>query len=338
MDITINQAKEHIIDVLRAGLVPNLLGSPGLGKSDLVRQIAKELSLKVIDLRLAQMDPTDLVGLPSLDGDRSNYAPPANFPLEEDKVPEGYNGWLMFFDEANSAPQGVQSAAYKVILDKMVGQHNIHKNVAMVCAGNLTTDKAVVNRMSTALQSRLIHFNLMVDSKAWQNWAVDNDVDFRVRSFIDFRPELLHKFDPKHSDNTFPCPRTWEFLSKLIKGKKELTTNHIPLLAGAVGEGTAYEFREYTEIYKKIPTLTQIMANPTGIKMPEEPSHKYAVTSLIGEVADKENIDNLMAFVERMDLEFQVITLQKVIRAKKDLMSNSAINDWIKKYSKELYF
>ena len=185
-----------------------------------------------------------------------DYAPPTTFPLENlDEIPVGYEGWLLFLDEINAAPPAIQAAAYKLVLDRQIGSHNLHKRVAIVCAGNKATDKAIVNRLSTAMQSRMIHLNLMVDTESWLEWANTHNVDHRVISFIKFRPELLHKFNPSHADNTFASPRTWEFLSKIIIDKKEFTKTDHAVLVGTVGEGPATEFRAFCDVYKDLPTI-----------------------------------------------------------------------------------
>ena len=338
MDINIKQAKKAVLDTLMAGLVPNLLGSPGVGKSDIVKEVAKENNLKVIDFRLSQADPTDLMGFPTLNEDRtrSHYAAPEIFPLEGDVVPEGFKGWLLFFDEMSSAPMSVQAASYKIILDRMVGEHNLHKNVAMVCAGNLMSDKAIVNRLSTAMQSRMVHFNLMVDADEWVQWAWAHDIDHRITGFIKFRPELLHKFDPSHADNTFPCPRTWEFLSRVIKNKVKIDVEDLPILAGTIGEGPAIEFKGFTDIYETLPSFDQIMATPTTLAIPDEPSTLYAITSLISSKAKKENINKLMEYVNRLPIEFQVITLQGISKKDKAMLKEQCIKMWISANANEL--
>ena len=199
---------EFIMDYLLAGEVPMITSSPGVGKSDIIRSVAKQNNLLVIDLRLSQCDPTDLNGFPSLNMDktRSGYVPMDTFPIEGDILPEGYKGWMLLLDELNSASQAVMAAAYKLILDRQVGMFKLHKNVAIVAAGNLSTDKAIVNRTSTAMQSRLCHIELEVDNEAWIEWAHTHGIDYRITSFIEFKPDLLHNFDPNHNDNTFPCP------------------------------------------------------------------------------------------------------------------------------------
>jgi len=336
--VNIPTAITYLQDVLQAGLVPNLLGSPGVGKSDIVRQVAEHYDLKVIDYRLAQSDPTDLNGFPTLNEDRSrsHYAPPSTFPLAGDEVPAGYKGWLIFFDEMNSAPKSVQAAAYKVVLDRMIGEHDIHEKVAMVCAGNLESDKAIVTRLSTAMQSRMVHINLMVDSESWLDWAAQHDIDYRIKAYINYRPEILHKFDPNHDGDTFPCPRTWHFMSKLIKDWASVDYNKLPLLAGTIGEGPALEFQSFTDIFNDLPSIEDIIKNPLTVKLSEEPSNRYAVSSLVANRATDKNIEPLMEFTKRLPIEFQVITLQNIIKGDKAMMKQAAIQDWIAVNAKEL--
>jgi hypothetical protein len=201
------ELEESIVDIIKAGLVAMVESSPGLGKSAITAKIAKMFNLVLIDMRLSQLDPTDLIGFPSHNGVRMGYAPPEHFPLEGlDNIPAGKAGWLLFLDEFSSASLSVQAAAYKLVLDRMVGKYHLHKNVAIVCAGNKATDGAIVNRMSTAMQSRLIHLELDVDVKPWLAWASENLIDYRVVSYIESHPDHLHQFDPAHNDKTFACP------------------------------------------------------------------------------------------------------------------------------------
>ena len=207
MQVKVSQAISMIAKFIRARLVPMVTGSPGIGKSNIVHQIAAEYGLKVIDVRLAQCDPCDLLGFPTITGEKASYKPMDTFPIEEDTIPKGYNGWILFLDELNSAPMAVQAAAYRLILDRMVGNHKLHKNVAIVAAGNLESDNAIVQPMSTALQSRMAHLELVVDAKEWVDWASSNGVDHRITSYINFRPDALYTFSPDHTDKTYASPR-----------------------------------------------------------------------------------------------------------------------------------
>lgn len=333
MSISLKNAENAIKDILRAGLVPNLLGSPGVGKSDLIRKIAKDFNLKVIDFRAAQSDPTDFLGMPvvtTINGaKRLSYAPPITFPLEEDTIPEGYKGWLVFFDELNTAANAVQAAAYKVLLDRQVGDHNLHKKVAMVCAGNLATDKAITNRLSTAMQSRLITLETKVNHKDWIEWAIENKINFQIISYLRWKPDVLHKFNPSHNELTFPCPRTWAFTSKLADIWGGITRANMDVLIGTIGKAATAELITYCEIFQTLPSITTMVNNPDSIVID---SHKkdimFALSSLISKEYNDNNSTALMSIIHRLPLEFQVITIQLIVKVTPDLLMSNEIKAW----------
>ena len=318
-----------IAKYIQAKIVPMLTGSPGMGKSAIVKDIAKTYNLKLIDLRLSQCDPTDLMGFPSIQGQRAGYLPMETFPLEGDPIPEGYSGWLLFLDEFNSASIAVQAAGYKLILDRMVGQKNLHKHVAVVCAGNLETDGAIVNPMSTAMQSRLAHLELMTDGDQWLDWAYENDIHRFITSYIKFKPGSLYAFSPDHTDKTYACSRTWEFANRVLEVTGTDDKDLLPMLAGVLSEGVAREFIGFTKIDKDLPKITQIMESPNSIQVPDEPSVLFALTGSISHHANKDNLVPLITYIKRLPKEFQVVTLRETVRRQKELVSHPAMQEWI---------
>lgn len=341
MKSTLSQASQLIELYLQLKLVPMLKGSPGIGKSQCVYAIAKKYNLLLIDLRLSQCDPVDLMGFPKIspgsNGDRGGYVPMTTFPIEGDSIPKGYNGWLLFLDELNTAPTAVQAAAYKLILDKMVGEHKLHKNVAIVAAGNLETDGAIVQEMSTALQSRMVHIEVEVNVKEFIDWATDNKLDSRITSYFELCPQNLHKFSPDHTDHTYPCPRTWEFSNRIIKDTPESNPLFLPALAGALGEGTAREFSAYCELYSQLPKITQLVSNPKSIPMPEDPSVLWALTGAVSEATTDGNCSSLMEFVDRMPIEFQVVTTRQMRRKHPQLETHKAMVKWVVANAAQIY-
>lgn len=346
IEVTMKNAKEYTLDYLQAGLVPNLVSSPGVGKSALAKEIAKENNLELIDVRLSQADPTDLNGFPfildkSADNPKAGYVPMNIFPIKGDPLPEGKDGWLLLLDELPSAPRNVQAAAYKLILDRMVGMHDLHPACGCIAAGNKVTDHAIVNELSTALQSRLVHLTIRVCQEAWDTWAINAGIDHRVRSFINFQPKMLHQFDPVHNDLTYPCPRTWHFLSRILqnwvkRGLKDIPQSKLPVLAGTVGEGAARTFLSYTQIYDKIPSLDDILLDPEHVPFGDDPSMQYALTGMLSEKFTTQNADQLIRFLRRLDIDFQLITLRAAIKFTPSIMVSNGVKDWFKQNNKEM--
>ncbi len=331
MKINTTQLVTCLKRCMQQHIVPMIHGSPGIGKSDVVNSLAKSLNLVLIDWRGSSADPTDLAGFPCLDGEKATYLPFDTFPIATDNMIPETNGWLLFADELNSAPISVQKAMYKLILDKMVGNHKLHPKVYIVAAGNLSTDGALINTLPTTLQSRMAHFEVAVCNDTWNRWAIAAGIDHRVISFIAWMPNLLHKFSPKHTNHTFPCPRTWEMASKLIKGH-ELDPVDLLLLTGVLSEGPAREFKAYAEVYKDLAHIKDIIANPTAIAIPTEPSTKFGMASHIAHNMTLDNASVLMEFVTRLPLEYQVILIRIAVGKLPQLIMNTEIDNWLTKH------
>jgi hypothetical protein len=341
MSIIVNseQATDFITMNIRAKLVTMLHGDPGIGKSAIVYAIAALFKLKVIDLRLSQVDPTELNGFGAIVDGIAKYIPMETFPLEntplpllDPKEPElgRYQGWLLFLDEMNSAPKSVEAASYKLTLDRMVGTHKLHPNTAIVCAGNLVTSGAIVNRQGTAMQSRLVHLELGPDPIGWVKWASKNDIDFRVVSYISNLPDKLHDFNPKHNDKTFACNRTWEFVSKILKvSSNRPLMELLPNLAGTIGEGMARQFIAYSETLVELATIQEIKSDPKNARLSSKPSLQHAAAFLVATHLDEDNIDKLMIYIMRMPVEFQTITLQNSMHRDRNLINNDLVQDWL---------
>ena len=331
--LTVTEIVPMLKAVMGADLVPFVKGSPGIGKSSIGNQIAKDINYKMIDVRLSQSDPTDLNGFPfpNRETGKGEYLPMDTFPVLGDDLPDKYDdegkvigkydGWFIFLDEFNSAPLMVQAAAYKLVLDRMVGQHKLHSSTVLMCAGNLETDGAITNRMSTAMQSRLVHLELKTSLPCWLKWAYDFGIDHRITSFLEFRPEKLNSFDPNHSDVTFPCERTWEFMSRIIKDE-DVNFGLMPLYAGTIGKGVAADFLTFVKIYKDLTSFSEIIRNPKGVDVPTAPGTLYALAGLVGESVTESTIEKAFVFLERLPIEFQVITMRRIFGKKTVTINN----------------
>jgi len=336
--VNATKATEYILMCIKAGLVAMLHGDPGIGKSSIIYDIAKQFKLKVIDIRLSQLDPTDLNGFPHFSEGKASYMPMDVFPMEEDKIPEGYNGFLLFLDEFNSASIATQAASYKLTLDKAIGSKKLHSKTAIVCAGNLDSNGAITNRIGTAMQSRLVHLNLTAEVDPFIVWGSTHGIDHRILAYVHDQPKNLHNFDPKHNDVTFACPRTWEFASRILDKFTGTDLMQIfPLLSGTISEGIAREFIMYAKTVMKLADFKNIIANPLGAILNEEPSMLYAMSYKIAANTNKSNIKPVMQYIKRMPIEFQTITLQNSIRRVPELLESEPIETWMDEKGTELF-
>jgi len=340
LNVTMAEAEPLIMDILKPRLVPMLVSHPGIGKSALAHQIAKKNQLKLIDIRLSQCDPADLNGFPWMDEKtgKASYRPMDIFPLEGDSIPDGYAGWLVLLDELNSAPKSVEAASYKILLDRMIGMKKLHSRCLVMGAGNMKDSKAIVNSSGTAQQSRLIWLEIRACMKAWLEWADRSGIDHRIKAYLQFKPDMLHKFDPNHKDRTFPCPRTWEFLSKIIIDWKVIEAKKLALLAGTISAGAAREFFSYSQIYQEIPTLDAILANPGSVHFGNEPSMHYALAGLVSNHLNEHNADALFEFLDRLSADFQMSSVRAAIARDHKVRKTEAFKGWYSARSWELVY
>ena len=212
----------YVSRIVKAGKVPLTTGPPGLGKSWNHKLVADTFKLFFIDLRLTSCEPPDVNGLIAHKGNKSTYNPMDIFPLQDDPIPEGYEGWYICCDEFTSIGDDMQAAMYKLILDRMVGQHKLHPRCILAAAGNELDQGAIVHEMSSALASRFIHLHVRSDLKSFLKVSMTLDMDHRIRSFLNFKPSNLNNFSPDQLalEDTYACERTWHFLSDLMKFTK----------------------------------------------------------------------------------------------------------------------
>jgi len=315
---TPRQARAAIQDCIEAGLVPYIQSSPGMGKSSIVNDIGKTFNLEVIDERLSTRSPVDLAGIPDFitnkNGTRTaTFTPFDVYPLEDSPRPANKDGWLLFLDEFNAASKSTQAAAYKLILDRMVGLRKLHPCTAIVCAGNLATDRAITNPLSTAMQSRVVHIEMVLSHKEWlEDVALKQNYDPRIVAFLNYQSNYLMDFKPAHNEKTFCCPRTWEFMNRLVKGK-EVTNDKTNLYAGTITSGVAVEFVTFTKVYQNMPTIKQILADPSGMFVPHDPPTRWAVISHLMDKASPENFGDVCTYVNRFPADFRVLFFRSII-------------------------
>lgn len=182
-------------------------GSPGIGKSSLVRSFAESLGLDCVTLLGTQLAPEDLIGVPELVGGRSRFAPPESIAREAP--------YCLFLDELNASSPEVQKAFYSLILDRRIGSYQLPEGSVVIGAGNRATDNALARPMASALINRMIHVHLRASATDWLAWAANADIHLWVLDYLTQRPDHLWSAPPK-VEEPFSTPRGWHMLSDAL--------------------------------------------------------------------------------------------------------------------------
>jgi MoxR-like ATPase len=265
LTVNVSEAGKYLNSIVRAGVKDSVMlwGAPGIGKSSVVNKVARDNEMEVVDLRLSQLAPTDIRGLPYVEGGLARFAPPSFLPRS--------GSGILFLDEINLAAPSIMATAMQLVLDRKVGDYTLPDGWFVISAGNRTEDRSAVSQMPAPLTNRFIHFTVEADLNSWKEYALTNGIKEEIISFLNFRPNLLHSFNKNAT--SWASPRSWQFASNLLK---------IGLPADpAVGEGVAAEFNSFVKLYSKLPDVEKVLAGDKSVKMPKEPSVIFAITGAL---------------------------------------------------------
>lgn len=316
--------KRSYCSVIKNNISPKILpsvmlwGPPGVGKSQGVRQIAKEIeketgkTVKITDVRLLLFNPIDLRGIPTANADKTLaiWLKPQIFQMDDsDDIVN-----ILFLDEISAAPQSVQAAAYQITLDRVVGEHKLPDNCIVIAAGNRVTDKSVSFKMPKALANRLLHIEIEGSFDSWLNWAEKSGINRKVIGFLSFRTDKLFGFDAKNDDLAFATPRSWEMVSNILNNVSSNVNEVYPMIAGLIGSGLAMEFRSWCGMNGDLPDIEGIFEG-TEREIPKTSDSMYAVVNSMCSYAkdhryETEKIANSLIYIEKFPADYIAILLE----------------------------
>ncbi len=283
--MNINQVQELLVKIITAGITTPVMlsGSPGLGKSSIVKQVCQDLGLELVDLRISQLAPTDIRGIPTVSDRLMSFAIPSFYPTS--------GRGILFLDEFNMAPSSVMGICQQLLLDRQVGDYRLPDGWFIVAAGNRKEDGCAVNPIPGAVANRLIHVEVNPDLDTWiTNYAIPTSIDERVIAFLKFRENLFSKYDK--NSLAYPTPRSWDVASRLVK--IDVDISHV------VGEGTASEFNSFIKVYEDLPNIDDILKGKSVKLTKNSPDVILAtLVSLSLKMSNKSEVEN--AFVWARD-------------------------------------
>lgn len=315
-----SQVKAEIVSRFKAGIRRSLLieSSPGLGKTQLAAQAAKELNVAFRAIHAPLMQPEDY-GFPVISAARDNV----NFIVSREKFPivgsDCPEAGILLIDELGQCDNAGQKVLANLIQEREIHGQKIKDGWMIVATGNRTTDRAGSNRILSHLRNRVCTIPLECSLDDWTQWALNNGVQVEVISFIRFRPEQLNAFDPQNEVNA--TPRAWaEGVSKSLG--VTAPEMEMEIYSGDVGEKAGAEFLGFLKIFRKLPSPDQIMLNPAKAPLPELGKDKdagqvlYALCGALSHRASADNFGRIMLYIGRMTGEFQSLFVKLTITCK----------------------
>jgi len=320
------QMKVVLTKCIKNGLPVLIKGAPGVGKSDVVTQVAAELKMDLIISHPVVSDPTDFKGLPGIVDGKAEFLPFGDLrSLIQAKKPT-----IAFLDDLGQAPAAVQAAAMQLILARRVNGHKVSDKVVFIAATNRRQDRAGVTGILEPVKSRFATIiELTPDLDSWSEWALANDVPPQILGFLNFRPNLLCTNEATADIVNHPCPRTWAFASKLI----QIDLTDIQSLAGALGEGCAVEFVGFMRVFDSLPNIQTILLDPENTTIPNEPAAMYAVVSaLVNRVSDK-TFKAIVTYADRLPADFGTLLIRDCVKSNPNIQNTAAFGQWAIKHA-----
>lgn len=330
-----HNAKRSLMHLCERKVPVFLWGPPGIGKSSVVSQIAKEQGVGYIDLRLSLLDPTDLRGIPFFSNDKQSaqWAPPSFLPDGSEEK------GILFLDELNTAAPMVQASAYQLILDRKIGEYRLPDGWAIVAAGNRENDRGVVFRMAAPLANRFVHLEMEADVPTWQSWAKARNLDMSIIAFITHRPDALFTFNTQNDNRSFATPRTWEYVHEILSSTPD-DDLMMALISGAIGEELAASFLGFRAVAGDIPDTDTILEG-TATQVPQDTAALHilatALSMRVNEYTSSKKLNNLLSYTLKLPGEFAVMIVQDMRERKIELDHLESWTLWMRKFNTLLH-
>lgn len=303
-------------------------GKPGIGKSQIVAQVAAEFGCTeenglFVDIRLGQYDSVDLRGIPVPHDDGTTvWNMPSTLPFKGNKKFNPKAKYIfIFFDEMNGAEKNVLGVTYQILQDRRVGEHVLMDNVVIICAGNRETDRGVTTRMPTPVANRLKHFELIEDVGAVCDHFQSIGMPAVGIAFLHFRKELLSTFNTASPNKAFATPRSWQSALEDWADEKMPDSIKRTSILGTIGKGAALEFFGFVEIWAKVIPVSRIIKDPTGVEIPREESMRYATAVNISGSLDPKNSAALYKYLSRMEPTYNILAWHLAVKRDKSLFA-----------------
>lgn len=321
------EIREALIHTYIPARIPVFIwGKAGIGKSDLVQQVANEIGYRLIVKILSLCDPTDLLGYSNITKDGKTHLNPPDWLPSEPKA-------ILFLDEFNTGSPMVQNAMLEFIRTGRLGDYRLPEQCTIIAAGNPKFGRVYTTELSDPSKLRFAHIDFDLDADAWLEWAIKAGIMPELCGYIQSAPQALYTFDPDNrSERTGATPRTWERVSDMYKTNppKSLETQ---MVASEVDKSAAVGFLGFLRICRDMVSPDRVIAFPLKSPVPDNPNVLYALSVALSRKATAENIDRIVQYMDRCPQEYSMLLMREVEREHKDVLASKGFISWAVKHN-----
>lgn len=317
--------KDRVLAYALADIPVILRGPAGVGKTAIVREVARTLGYECVEIHLAQFESVDLKGVPSIDKNTTFWNAPTFMK------PTNGKPFVLFLDELGNAEPDVIKAAYQLILDRRVGDCSLPKGTVIIAASNRKIDAPFVKELPKPVNNRMAHIDFdVVSKKEWTTWAAADGIHPMIIGFMDFAGDTyLHK-DPQHASGkgatsaavqyAFPTPRSWEMVSRYMHACDRFYSGkyNTEIIGGIVGDATASAFAGFYRVYKDLPSWADVEKDPSKVlpaiaNKPNAVELRFAFASMLFSNATSQNLDAVFTAMDKnLMVEHQAMVVARL--------------------------
>lgn len=299
-------------ELIQNGITPFVVGSPGIGKSQIAMQLAESLEWDYLILIPSMMSPTDICGLPfKLDETKADFLP-YGFAY---KILNATKPLLVVVDDLIQSSPSMQSALMQMIEARVLGGKDIPDCVCFMVLSNSASHGAGGSKVIEPLKGRTLILNLEVDSRQWIKWGIDSmRIKKEVLFYIQTYPESLCDFKVCKDIANTPSPRNWERLSKVLS----IGIKDTELFEGCIGAKEATRFSAFLNTIESLKgIIPKILKSPQDapIYMDDSDMDKiYSIGLALSHNANKDNLGNIYTYLCRLNEEAKEFILATIIQ------------------------
>lgn len=292
-----------------------LRGRHGVGKSQVVYQVAKNMRLPVVERRASQMTEGDLLGIPSPDGTNINGEQASKFRPFEWLVKACTEPVVLFFDEVDRATVEVRQGIFELTDSRKLAGWHLHEDTVICAAinGGEHGSQYQVGEMDPAELDRWTTFDIEPSVEDWLAWAKDN-VNYLLWDFINQNRKHLEHLDDFEPGKVYPSRRSWDRFNQTM-AQSDLYSDPrssmvFNLASVFVGFEAAVALADFIKNYNKLVTVEDVIVNGKldltenfGINDHTALVEKMSTDGTFNEVLKKKELKNLAAYFKTLPSE-----------------------------------